>query len=150
MTEELSRVEQRRKRKRKLFWGRIQAVLIILLVIVLPTVFFGILPWVSGIYDRSHHHTIECEVEKVYWESTSTRSAKGIGASGRQIVFDTKDCRGHILLTEGVYSDNVKELAKSLKPGRYRFTVGDAEWAIAPYYKILKVAPTAQKYKYLG
>jgi len=153
MAQEMSRTERllaSRKERRRKRWSRLQGVLILLLVIVLPTAVFGVVPWAMGTYDSSHHHTIECSVTKVYAESTSTRSGRGVGASGRQIVFATSDCGGHILLTNGVYWDNVKELAASLKPGRYEFTVGDSEWKLAPIYKVFRVSPSAQKYSYLG
>lgn len=145
-----SRSEAKRVRRRKVLKDRIQAVGILLLVIVLPLAIFVIIPYSMGAYDRTHHHTMECEVKDIYSESTSTRSGKGIGASGRHIVFATENCRGHLILEKGVYWDNVTELTESLKPGRYRIIVGESEWTIAPFYRIFKLAPTIQKYEYLG
>lgn len=145
-----SRSETKAVRRRRVLKDRIQAVGFLLLVIVLPLAIFVIIPSSMGAYDRTHHRTMECTVEKIYSESTSTRSGKGIGASGRHIIFKTSDCRGHLILEKGVYWDNVKELTKSLKPGRYRITVGEAEWNLTPFYRVFKVSPTIQKYEYLS
>jgi len=145
-----SRSEAKTVKRKKVLKDRLQALGILFLIFVLPLAIFVIIPSSMGAYDKTHHRTMECEVKDIYSESTRTGSAKGAGASGRHIIFDTKNCRGHLILQKGVYWDNVDELVKSLKPGRYKITVGESEWKLAPLYKILKVVPTIQEYKYLG
>jgi len=152
MVEELSRSEQRRKRKRKLFWGRVQAILVLSAVILLPLMVFVVGPLGMESYDSNHQLTIKCHVKDIYWERTSTHSGKGIGASSRQIVFDTTDCNGHLLLQDGVYWDNVEELTDSLKTDRnYEFRVGRIEWKLAgtPIYTWTKLSPEAKSYRFL-
>jgi len=144
------RSEARAVKRKRVLRNRLQAFGILFLVFVLPISIFAIVPFSMGVYDRTHHITMECQVKKIYSESTSTRSGKGVGASGRHIVFATENCRGHLLLEKGVYWDNVDELTKSLKPGRYEITVGQSEWTLAPAYRIFRVSPAIQKYEYLG
>lgn len=145
-----SRSEAKTVKRKKVLKDRIQAVGILLLVIVLPLAIFLIIPTSMGAYDRTHHHTMECTVKDIYSESTRTGGLKGGGASGRHIIFDTENCRGHLILQKGVYWDNVDRLTKSLKTGRYKITVGESEWKLAPLYRLFKVVPTIQKYEYLG
>lgn len=153
MTEELGRSQRRRKERRRVRWNRTQAISLLLLIFVLPILAFGVAPWAMGSYDSTHHRTIRCHVKDVYSESTSTRSGRGVGASSRQIIFDTSNCNGHLILQNGVYWDNVDELTDSLKTDRdYEFQVGDIEWNLAatPIYTWTKLSPEVQSYRILS
>ncbi|WIE71768.1 hypothetical protein [Curtobacterium sp. MCJR17_020] len=133
--------------RRRVVRNRIIAVLLLFLVVVVPILTFLVAPIALGAYDDSHSLTATCTVESAKARSTSSRSLKGVGSSGGQVVIETKDC-GRLLIDSGINSDNVNRVAGELKVGqRYQFTVGEGTYRLRSVLQLFKVAPDVRDFE---
>ncbi|WP_412147448.1 hypothetical protein [Curtobacterium flaccumfaciens] len=129
------------------FRNRSIAVLLLFLVVVVPILAFFVAPIALGVYDDAHPMSVTCTVESAEAGSTSSRSLKGVGSSGSQVVIETKGC-GRLLVDLGIKKDNVDRVADELKAGqRYRFIVGEGTYRLRSVLQLVKVAPDVRDFK---
>jgi len=119
---------------------------LLVLFVVLPVLLLGVAPGVAEQYDRSHLMTVTCDVVDASPASTSSRSLRGIGATGVQVVIETSDC-GKLLLQKGVSDQNAASLATELSRGRtHEFQVGPVAWNTKAITGLMDVSPEAYSY----
>lgn len=133
--------------RRRVFRNRAVAVLLLFLVVVVPILAFFGAPIALGVYDDSHPMSVTCTVESAKAGSASSRSLKGIGSSGSQVVIETIGC-GRLLIDSGINKDNVGRVVDELKAGqRYRFEVGEGTYRLRSVLELFKVAPDVRDFK---
>jgi hypothetical protein len=132
---------------RRVFRNRTIALLLLFLVVVLPILAFSVAPIALGVYDDSHPMPVTCAVESAKAGSASSRSLKGVGSSGSQVVIETKGC-GRLLIDSGINKHNVDRVADEFKVGqRYRFIVGERTYRLRSVLQLVKVAPDVRDFK---
>lgn len=123
------------------------AVVVILVVIVLPVLAFFVVPVSILSYDESHQIVRSCAVERAIVEDTSSKSLKGAGASGEQVVVHTSDC-GTILLQRGINRQNAREVAKRLSAASSaQFRLGALTYQLRGLLGTVGIAPAAYGYR---
>ena len=116
------------------------------LFVGLPVLLFGVAPGVLSDWDDSHRVRVDCTVERAAPTTSSSRSLRGIGSTGVQIVVETSDC-GDLLVREGVDRDTADVVAADLRPGRtYTFEVGQTAWALRGVTAFTNISPEAYDY----
>ncbi|MCY1718683.1 hypothetical protein OVA26_17235 [Microbacterium sp. SL62] len=130
------------KRKRP-----VVGITILLLVVVIPTLLFFVIPLGIKAYDDAHHLVISCDVRSASRESESSGSFKGGGGSGPQVVVVSEEC-GKILLQDGVNSFNADRVASEISSTkRVRFTVGAGSYDLREVLATFGVSPAAYTYE---
>lgn len=122
------------------------AVVVILVVIVLPVLAFFVVPISVLSYDESHQIVRNCAVERAVVEGASSKSLKGVGASGKQVVVHTSDC-GKILLQRGIKRQNAREVAKRLSgASSAQFRLGALTYRLRGLLGTVGIASAAYEY----
>lgn len=106
--DDLSGETRRRLRRR-----RALGILLLSLLVLVPLGGFIALPTALLAYDESHLESKVCEIDSAEAGSSSSRSLRGVGGSGSQVVITSPDC-GTLLLKEGIYRDNVDDVAAAI------------------------------------
>lgn len=126
---------------------RAVAVLILVLVVLVPTLAFFVAPLTLQAYDSAHPESIRCDVHSASVEGSSSRSLKGVGGSGTQVVIESVDC-GTLLLRSGINADNAENAVRQLsRGGTYSFEVGAGSYAARSFLHVLGVSSTVADFK---
>ena len=64
-------------------------VVLLVAFVGLPVLLFGVAPGALARWDDTHRVTVECTVERAAATSSSSRSLRGIGSTGVQVLVET-------------------------------------------------------------
>ena len=117
------------RRRGRILFDRIVAVIMLFAFIVLPVSFFVGGPALLKSYDAAHLIELRCTIRSSEMNKTSTRSTGGIGTSGAEVLLDTS-C-GRYVYVDGVTVSNGHQVAGRFRSGSVQtFSVGKGSIAI--------------------
>jgi hypothetical protein len=107
--------------------------------------FFG-RGWIAS-YDKEHPVALDCRISSAKASAVSTHSGRGIGSFTDQVEIQTSNC-GHLVLRDGITSENSDEIAAKFQVGNtYRITLGEGSLILRPLLSILGTVPEVRGYK---
>lgn len=107
--------------------------------------FFG-RGWIAS-YDKEHPVALQCRISSAKASAVSTHSGRGVESFTHQVDIQTSNC-GHIVLGDGITSENSDEIAAGFQAGNtYRITLGEGSLNLRPLLSILGTVPEVRGYK---
>ena len=133
-------------RKGSVLRGRIIFVVAIALVLAVVLFFFFGRGWIAS-YDKEHPSALDCRISSAKASAVSTHSGRGVGSYTDQVDIQTSNC-GHLVLRDGITSENSDESAARIRVGEtYRITLGEGSLNLRPLLSLLGTVPEVRGYK---
>jgi len=117
----------------------------LILISIIAFFFFG-RGWIAS-HDEAHPVWLTCTVESAKASAASTHAGRGIGSYVDQVDLQTGNC-GHLVLREGVTSQNSEDIADRFKKGQeYRIKLGEASIRLRGLLSALGTVPEIRGYQ---
>jgi hypothetical protein len=126
--------------------GRIIFAVAIALILAVVAFFFFGRGWIAS-YDKEHPVALDCRILSSKASAVSTHSGRGIGSYTDQVDIQTANC-GHLVLRDGITSENSDEIASKFRVGKtYRITLGEGSLNLRTLLSVLGTVPEVRGYK---